>query len=71
VLGSAKLMLTSGEHPGQLKDKVASPGGTTISGIHMLEKAGLRAALMDAVEAATKRAGDLENMIMNQFTQKK
>ncbi len=70
VLGSAKLMLTSGEHPGQLKDKVASPGGTTISGIHMLEKAGLRAALMDAVEAATKRAGELENIIMNQFTQK-
>lgn len=69
VLGAAKLMLASGEHPGQLKDKVASPGGTTISGIYMLEKGGLRATLIDAVEAATKRAGELGGMIIEQFAE--
>jgi len=59
VLGSAKLMLETGLHPGSLKDMVASPGGTTIAGIHALERGGLRAALMDAVEAATKRSTEL------------
>jgi len=54
--GTSKLILESGKHPGQLKDMVCSPGGTTISGVHQLEKAGLRAALMDAVEAATNQA---------------
>ncbi len=69
VLGAAKLILASEEHPGQLKDKVASPGGTTISGIYMLEKGGLRASLIDAVEAATKRAGELGEMIIKKFAQ--
>ncbi len=59
VLGSAKLVLESGQHTGQLKDMVASPGGTTIAGLHALERGGLRAALMDAVEAATRRATEL------------
>jgi pyrroline-5-carboxylate reductase len=59
VLGSAKLLTETGLHPGQLKDMVASPGGTTIAGLHALERAGLRAALIDAVEAATKRATEL------------
>jgi pyrroline-5-carboxylate reductase len=59
VLGSAKLVLETGQHPGALKDAVASPGGTTIAGLHALERGGLRAALMDAVEAATKRAEEL------------
>jgi len=54
--GTSKLVLESGKHPAQLKDMVCSPGGTTISGVHQLEKSGLRAALMDAVEAATKQA---------------
>ncbi len=59
VLGSAKMVLETGQHPGPLKDAVASPGGTTIAGLHALERGGVRAALMDAVEAATKRAEEL------------
>uniref|UniRef100_A0A7S3YK16 Pyrroline-5-carboxylate reductase n=1 Tax=Lotharella globosa TaxID=91324 RepID=A0A7S3YK16_9EUKA len=49
----------SGEHPGLLKDKVASPGGTTIAGIHALEKGGFRATVMNAVEAAATRSREL------------
>jgi len=59
VFGSAKLLLETGEHPGRLKDMVTSPGGTAIAGIHTLESGGLRRTLIDAVEAATKRAADL------------
>jgi len=59
VLGSAKMVLETEQHPGTLKDAVASPGGTTIAGLHALERAGLRAAAMDAVEAATERAREL------------
>ncbi len=59
VLGSARMVLETGQHPGALKDAVASPGGTTIAGLHALERAGVRGALMDAVEAATARAHEL------------
>jgi pyrroline-5-carboxylate reductase len=59
VFGSAKMVLETKLHPGQLKDMVASPGGTTIAGLHALERGGLRAALMDAVEAATRRSAEL------------
>ena len=59
VLGSAKMVLETGQHPAALKDAVASPGGTTIAGLHALERAGLRAALMDAVAAAADRAREL------------
>lgn len=59
VLGAAKMVLESGQHPARLKDQVASPGGTTIAGLHRLEQGGLRAVLMDAVEAATKRSQEL------------
>jgi pyrroline-5-carboxylate reductase len=61
VFGSAKLLLETGTHPAVLKDMVSSPGGTTIAGLHALERGGLRAALMDAVEAATLRAAELGN----------
>ena len=61
VLGAAKMVLESGQHPARLKDQVASPGGTTIAGLHRLEQGGLRAVLMDAVEAATKRSQELGN----------
>jgi pyrroline-5-carboxylate reductase len=59
VFGAAKMLLETNLHPGVLKDQVASPGGTTIEGLHALERAGFRAALMDAVEAATKRSAEL------------
>ena len=60
VLGAARMMLETGEHPARLKDRVASPGGTTIAGLHQLEQGGLRACLIAAVEAATKKSQEME-----------
>ncbi len=59
VLGSAKLVLESGQHPGALKDAVCSPGGSTIQGVRKLEECGLRGAVMDAVIAAYDKTKEM------------
>lgn len=59
LAGTAALLEATGEHPASLRDRVASPAGTTIAGIATLERMGLRAALIDAVKAATDRATEL------------
>ncbi len=59
VLGTAKLLKDSKLHPGELKDRVTSPGGTTIAGVAVLEERGLRSALIEAVKAATARSKEL------------
>lgn len=56
VLGSAKLLLETEKHPGELKDMVCSPAGTTIEGVQMLEEKGFRAAIIDAVEATITKS---------------
>ncbi|MEW6306115.1 MAG: pyrroline-5-carboxylate reductase [Verrucomicrobiota bacterium] len=56
LLGAAKMVLETGQHPGALKDMVTSPGGTTIEGLHELEKGKLRGTLMNAVRAATEKS---------------
>ena len=59
VYGAAKMVLETHEQPGKLRDKVTSPGGTTVEGLHMLTKGKLRETLMDAVEAAAARSKEL------------
>ncbi|XP_001626073.2 pyrroline-5-carboxylate reductase 2 [Nematostella vectensis] len=59
LMGAAKLVLETGKHPGELKDSVCSPEGSTAYAIHSLERAGLRATLMDAVDAALRRTIEL------------
>jgi len=59
VLGAAKLALESGKHPGELKDMVTSPGGTTIEGLRALEEGKVRASFMNAVRAATEKSRKL------------
>lgn len=59
ILGSAKMVLSTGLHPGQLKDMVCSPGGTTIQAVYELEKSGFRASLINAMEKCTEKAMDL------------
>lgn len=59
VYGSAKLMLESGRHPGELKDMVCSPGGTTIQGVRVLEEKGMRGAVMDALQAVVEQTRKL------------
>lgn len=60
LLGSARLILESGKHPGELKDAVCSPGGSTIQGVRKLEEAGFRGAVMNAVIAAFEKNGNLK-----------
>lgn len=59
ILGSAKLFLETGKHPGELKDMVCSPGGTTIEAVKVLEELGFRGAVMDAVEACVEKSRNL------------
>jgi len=59
VLGSAKMVLETGLHPGQLKDQVCSPGGTTIEAVTVLEDMGLRSAVTSAVRAAAQKSRDM------------
>ncbi|TDA65743.1 MAG: pyrroline-5-carboxylate reductase [Clostridia bacterium] len=59
VAGAAGMVATSSRHPAELKDMVTSPGGTTMAGLEVLEKAGVRGAVMEAVAQAVKRAGEL------------
>ncbi len=59
VVGAARMVLEQGEHPARLKDQVTSPGGTTIAALDVLEKAGFRSALIEAVKAAVERAEEL------------
>jgi len=63
LLGAAKLAQNSGEHPAALRDRVTTPGGTTIAGLAELEHYGVRSALMEAVEAATERSEELSRKL--------
>jgi len=70
VLGAAKMLIETGEHPGKLKDMVTSPGGTAIAGLHTLEEGGVRTTLINAVEVATGRSKILGEMMKNDLTNK-
>jgi pyrroline-5-carboxylate reductase len=65
VYGAAKMFLETGRHPSELKDIVATPGGTTFAGLKMLEKGNFRSTIMDAVEAATNRSRELGLLLNN------
>ena len=69
ILGAAKLLIETQEHPGQLKDKVTSPGGTAIAGLATLESGGLRTTLINAVEAATHRSKELGDLMTKNFNE--
>lgn len=62
VAGAAKMVLKTNKHPAQLRDAVCSAGGTTICGVHALERGNIRYAFMDALEAATKRGEEIAKM---------
>ncbi|MGB9804739.1 pyrroline-5-carboxylate reductase [Desulfofundulus sp.] len=61
MLGAARMVLETGEHPGRLKNMVTTPGGTAIAGVFALEEGGLRVTLMRAVEEATRRSREMSS----------
>jgi pyrroline-5-carboxylate reductase len=69
ILGAAKMLIETGEHPGALKDSVTSPGGTAIAGLHTLEMGGLRTTLINAVQAATQRSVELGELMIKHFAE--
>ncbi|MEM2219113.1 MAG: pyrroline-5-carboxylate reductase [Candidatus Korarchaeum sp.] len=69
LLGASRMVLEMGEHPAVLKDMVVTPGGVTIAAMHVLEKYRMRAALMDAVEAAVRRAEEIRKELNTSVTQ--
>ncbi len=71
VYGAAKMLLETGKHPSELKDLVATPGGTTFAGLKMLEKCNFRSTIMEAVEAATMRSRELGILINSDSKKKK
>jgi pyrroline-5-carboxylate reductase len=71
VYGAAKMFLETGRHPSELKDIVATPGGTTFAGLKMLEKGNFRSTIMDAVEAATARSRELGTLLNNRNKEQK
>jgi pyrroline-5-carboxylate reductase len=68
VLGAAKMLIETREHPGQLRDRVTSPGGTAIAGLATLEEGGLRTTLINAVEVATNRSRELGEIMIENFS---
>ncbi|KAI5696723.1 hypothetical protein M8J76_010158 [Diaphorina citri] len=62
VIGAGTMVLNTQDHPGKLKDDVMSPSGTTAEGVYHLEKAGIRAAINGALEAATEKSKDLSSV---------
>jgi pyrroline-5-carboxylate reductase len=68
ALGAAKMLMETQEHPGQLRDRVTSPGGTAIAGLATLEQGGLRTTLINAVEVATNRSRELGEMMIKNFS---
>ena len=71
VLGSVRLFMDKGSHPGQLKDMVTSPAGTTITAVHALEKGRLRSTLINAVEAATLRSKEIADQMIENLMKSK
>jgi pyrroline-5-carboxylate reductase len=61
VLGSARMLLETRKHPGELKDMVTSPAGTTIAGVRVLEEMGLRSAVIEGIAAATEKSIALQS----------
>ena len=61
MLGTGRMLTETGMHPALLKEAVSSPGGTSIAGLHALERGGIRAVIMDAIVAATERSTELGN----------